>query len=80
MTSKFDYVRYDKESNELQSAAKELVIELDAFIEQKLGKGRYQALAVTDLEKCYAWIGKAIRDRQIYLNGTVPLQEERTNS
>jgi hypothetical protein len=77
--SRFDYVRYDSEAQVLQSIAKELVTTLEGFID-KLGKGRPNALAMTKLEECYMWIGKAIRDRQIYLNGPAQSQEERTES
>lgn len=77
--SRFDYIRYDEEAQKLQDEAKRLVVSLETFLDT-LPKGRPQALALTKLEECYMWIGKAIRDRQVYLNGAAPLQEERTNS
>lgn len=74
--SRFDYVRFDEEAQVLQNKAKEMAIALEFFIDA-LGKGRPQASAHTSLEECYMWVGKAIRDRQVYLNGSAPLQEER---
>ena len=46
----------------------------------QLKSPRTVALALTKLEECYMWIGKAIRDDQIERNGSAELQEERTNS
>jgi len=61
--SRFDYVK-------LQMSV------LEAGIEQ-LQSPRAKALALTNLEQAYMWIGKAIRDDQIARNGSAELQEER---
>lgn len=77
--SRFDYVKYDEQSISKQKYFKYQCELLDEAIES-LPSGRYKSLAVTDLEKVYMWIGKAIRDEQIARNGSAELQEERCNS
>jgi hypothetical protein len=72
----FDYVKYDERSQNQQDTAKNFTGQLALMIES-LTPGRAKALAVTKLEECYMWIGKAIRDEQISRNGSAPLQEER---
>lgn len=72
---RFDYVRYDKDAQDAQGAFKEECTKLEKMIEQKIPKGRAQSLALTSLEECYMWIGKAIRDDQIARNGSAPLVE-----
>lgn len=77
--SRFDYVSYDSIAASEQSRAKEMVTSLETLIET-LHSPRARAFALTKLEECYMWIGKAIRDDQIARNGSAELQEERTNS
>lgn len=77
--SRFDYVKYDEKAQADQNTAKAHCSNLEYVIEQ-LPNGRAKALALTKLEECYMWIGKAIRDEQITRNGSAELQEERTNS
>ncbi len=77
--SRFDYVAYDEEAVAEQMEAKKAAQDLEAVIE-RLAPGRAKALALTKLEECYMWIGKAIRDEQLERNGSAPLQEGRTNS
>jgi hypothetical protein len=77
--SRFDYVKYDEEAEQMQKAFKEGVTFLEADIESMLVSPRAKALALTKLEECYMWIGKAIRDDQITLNGGAELQEERND-
>lgn len=68
-----------------QDSAKKLVASLDTFIggigyaQTTLSKecARAKALALTKLEECYMWIGKALRDDQIARIGSAPLQEDR---
>jgi hypothetical protein len=62
----------------MQEAAKEAVQEVELVI-NLLPEGRAKSLALTKLEECYMWIGKAVRDLQITSNGTAELQEERKN-
>jgi hypothetical protein len=71
-----------------QAQAKELVMKLETMV-GGIGYAqgvltdscaRSKAQAITKLEECYMWIGKAIRDDQIARSGSAPLQEERINS
>jgi hypothetical protein len=73
---RFDYVKYDDKSLVDQRKAQIAVQEVEAFID-RLPPGRASALAYTKLEECYMWIGKALRDQQIKVNGTAELQESR---
>jgi len=66
--SRFSYVKYDDKAAEQQKGFKEMHELLAQNIEQ-LSDGRGKALALTKLEECYMWIGKAIRDDQIKRNG-----------
>ena len=75
----FDYVEYDSTSIEIQKQFKIQVLSLFSSIEL-LGHSRYTSLAITDLEKTYMWIGKAIRESQIERNKETKLQEQRNNS
>jgi len=77
-TGRFDYVRYDEQAMKTQAVLKEKHAELEKLIEE-LPPGRGQALALTKLEECYMWVGKAIRDDQVKRNGSAPLQEQRGN-
>jgi hypothetical protein len=79
MPSRFDYVKYDEESIQLQTEIKTTAEKLHVQI-SKLGAGLNQEYAVKSLEECYMWVGKTIRDNQIRRNGSALLQEERTNS
>jgi len=76
--SRFDYVKYDEKAQKEQDDSKVLVQGLERLV-NGLGAGRAQALAITKLEECYMWIGKAIRDEQIKRNGSAELLEERKN-
>lgn len=77
--SRFDYVKYDDKAAVQQAGFKKLVTEVEEYIEGSLFSPRAKALALTKLEECYMWIGKAIRDDQISRNGSAELQEERKN-
>lgn len=76
--SRFDYVRYDDQAQKTQDQFKAAMISIEAMIET-LKNGRAKALALTKIEECYMWIGKAIRDEQIERNGLAELMEERKN-
>lgn len=78
-TGRFNYVRYDQQAMKTQAALKEKHSELERMIVRELPPGRGQSLALTKLEECYMWVGKAIRDDQVKRNGSAPLQEERSN-
>lgn len=75
--SRFDYVKYDDNSDLLQEYFKSGVIVLESPIEIYLKSPCAKALAITKLEECYMWLGKAIRDDQIARNGTSEPQEHR---
>lgn len=79
--SRFDYVRYDDLAMDQQSSFKLQFIFLETCIES-LVSPRAKAIAITKLEECYMWVGKAIRDDQIERNGyeATELQEGRNNS
>ena len=76
--NRFDFVAYDLLAVEQSNFYKNQVSQLAESIET-LGSARARALALTKLEECYMWIGKAIRDDQIARNGEAPLQEQRVN-
>lgn len=75
--NRFDYVKYDETSMNIQNWFKDKVIDLEREIQCVLVSPRAKALALTKLEEVYMWIGKAIRDDQMTRNGMVELQEER---
>lgn len=79
MPGRFDYVKYDEKAVSQQQDFKNFCQGLEGHINE-LKSPRAKSLALTKLEECYMWIGKAIRDDQIERNGSAPLQEERTNS
>lgn len=54
----------DDEHTAKQVHAKQQVQNLECTIET-LANGRAKSLALTSLEECYMWIGKAIRDEQL---------------
>lgn len=63
--SRTDYVEYDEKAKAIQAAFKNDVDFLLGMIEINLKSPRAKALALTKLEECYMWIGKAIRDDQL---------------
>lgn len=60
--SRFDYVKHDEKASYDQVAFKAKVEALERLITEDLKSPRAKALALTKLEECYMWIGKAIRD------------------
>lgn len=79
--SRFDYVRYDDLAVRQQAHAKALVEGIEIMLKgiQSTEALRAKALAVTKLEECYMWIGKAIRDEQIARGGDSNDVPERTS-
>lgn len=78
--SRFDYVKYDNDSAEVQAEFKRRCQYLEEYIDLQLTvPSRARAIAINKLEECYMWIGKGIRDAQIARNGSAELQEERKN-
>lgn len=78
MSNRFDYVKYDEISTAAQAKCKEACIALEAAINAiGDGGGRERAIAMTQLEHVYARCGRAIRDDQIFRNGSAELEEQR---
>ena len=79
-TSKFDYIAYDEEAKAHQAQLKLLVTAVEDKL-YTLTNTRYISLALTSLEECYMWAGKATRDDQLVRNNyEFSLEEERSNS
>lgn len=79
MTTAFDYVEYDQESEATQILFKRRFVDLHKDIETYLKQGRARSLVLTKLEEAYMWVGKSIRDEQILRNPHTELQEQRNN-
>jgi hypothetical protein len=77
MSSRFDYVEFDAVACAQQAQIKTKCLELEAMI-AGVAQGRATAVALTKLEECYAWCGKAVRDEQVSKRGAA-LQEQRGN-
>lgn len=77
--SRFNYVRYDAESQALQEEFKSSVEGLEKLAMEKLPEGRARALFLTSLEEAYMWTGKAIRDAQVARGGQPEHIAERSN-
>lgn len=70
--SRFNYVKFDERATGECEFAKKQCEELEKFIGTVLPEGRAKALALTKLEECYMWIGKAIRDSQVARSRPAP--------
>lgn len=80
-SSRFNYIAYDGVAQSKQAEMKDTCQILEEEIEVMLPNSRAKALALTALEECYMWIGKAVRDDQIERSSvSAPIQEARTNS
>ena len=66
--SRFDYVKYDPRAQHQQMHAKSAVMHVEECI-GRLDAGGATERALTALEECYMWIGKAIRDEQVATRG-----------
>jgi len=75
---RFDYVKYDDSAKSDQETFKEIVSTLENNIMTRLESPRATALALTKLEECYMWIGKAVRDDQISRGGDDTHMAERS--
>ena len=69
MSNRFSYIRYDEIHTAKQARFKDAFESLEAMIDE-LPQGRAKALVLTKIEEAYMWVGKAIRDNQISLNGS----------
>jgi hypothetical protein len=76
---RFDYVKYDEQSTNMQIAFNKKFGDLAETLEA-LPDSREKSLVLTKLEEAYMWIGKAIRDEQIARIGYAPSEETRSDS
>lgn len=74
---RFDYVKFDQESQNIQAMFKERFEVMEAVVDMMIADPRSKALTLTSLEEAYMWIGKGIRNDQIARGGAAELQEER---
>lgn len=65
MSRRFDYVKYDADSQGKQQTFKQMFEQIEKFALDALHDSRPRALLMTALEEAYMWTGKAIRDDQI---------------
>ncbi len=71
---RFDYVQYDLKSMQKSERFKLLFDSLENELNELLSDSRYKSLCITDLEKAYMWIGKALRDETI---GRTPIVQHK---
>lgn len=62
--NRFDYVEYTEESQRLSNKRKEASENFEKLINE-LPNSREKSLALTKLEECFMWCGKAIRNLQL---------------
>lgn len=63
--TRFDYVHFDNRSDNSSQGSKALCKALESFIEENLENSREKSSAITKLEECFMWIGKAIKVDQL---------------
>lgn len=79
--NRFDYIAYDPQSMKIQADIKHVTKQLEALIETSVTCPRSKAVALTNLEIVYMWVGKGIRNDQVMRSQLPPtLKEERNNS
>lgn len=78
VASRFSYVKYDQQSQDLQQALKQKFEEIETICNTHLTPTREQALILTNLEVAYMWTGKAIRNAQVARTGDGAEQAERS--
>jgi len=76
--NRFESLRFDSHHEGLANRASMLAQEVERFISE-LKPGRSSAMAVTKLEECHVWMGKAIRDDQIALSNTADTDKAMEN-
>ncbi len=60
--SRFDYVKLDDDSTQLLSDLRNLCVDLEALLMSGTTHSREYALAMTNLEQAFMWMGKAVRN------------------
>lgn len=76
---RFSYVKYDPIRARKQEGFKLLFDRLDQMALEELPNCRYRSAFLTELERCYMWTGKALRDEQIEIDGKIKHVAERTS-
>lgn len=79
MNGRFDSVKYDEISVEIQETFKHLFEDIEEFSIASLPDSRARSLLLTALEEAYMWSGKAIRDEQVRRMGS-PHTPERSEA
>jgi len=77
VSQRFSYVRYDEVRAAKQGYFKGLFEAIEENVMTGLPDGRPQSLCLTALEEAYMWVGKAIRDEQIAVDGAVKEEAHR---
>ncbi len=62
--SEFDSIEYTEESRALSERCKTAAMYLHRQLNQELDPSREKSLALTKLEECFMWLGKAIKAQQ----------------
>ena len=77
--SRFDHVKFDPEHESTRKVLRVLVESLENCIDMisiDKAAGRSKAMAMTKLEECYMWAGKAVRDDQVAIAGRAEKKAE----
>lgn len=62
--TRFDYIEYTAKSQQLSDERKKLSEKYENLI-NVLPNSREKSIALTKLEECFMWVGKAIRNMQL---------------
>lgn len=62
--NRFDHIQYSEKSKQLSNQFKTISEQYEALINE-LPNSREKSLALTKLEECFMWVGKALRNIQI---------------
>lgn len=62
--TRFDYVEFDDFSDELSQESKEKCKAIEYYLQYNFRDSREKECALTKLEECFMWIGKAIKEDQ----------------
>lgn len=63
--SRFDYIKYDQQSQNTQQTLKKHFEAIEKVLCEDLPVGLEKDLAMMKLEEAYMWVGKAIKEEQI---------------
>lgn len=65
LRTRFDWVIFDEPRQQLQGIIKDRYKRVEIALDA-LAAGRAKSLALTKLEESFMWVGKALRDEQLY--------------